>query len=90
MVLQPLCVVILIGALVQLHKLILLPQTETTRKKGNFGKYIVLFDEHLEIPSHRAAWREGGRENMPALIVYVGWGLHDRQSFSCPGHYSIK
>lgn len=34
--------------------------------------------------------RAGGRENMPALIVYVGLGLHDRHGFSCPSHYSIK
>lgn len=34
---------------------------------------------------------EEGRENTPALIVCVSLGgLHDRQAFSSPGHYSIK
>lgn len=34
---------------------------------------------------------EEARENMPALIVCAGLGgLHDRQGFSSPGHYSIK
>lgn len=54
-----LCVVMLIAAVTQQHKLILLPQTKQERKRQLFGKYIELYDEHLEIPSRRAAGREG-------------------------------
>lgn len=94
MALTLLCVVMLIDAQTQQHKLILLLQTESKRerekKRQLFGKYIALYNEHLEIPSRRAARREGGK-NLPALIVCVGLGgLHDRQGFLCPGHYSIK
>lgn len=79
MALTLLCVVMLIDAQTQQHKLILLLQTERKRKKKKgkkrqlFGKYIALYNEHLEIPSHRAAGREG-EKNLPALIVCVGLG----------------
>lgn len=74
MALTLLCVVMLIGAPTQQHKLILLLQTERKRESQLFGKYIALYDEHLEIPSGERAAGEGGRENMPALIVCVGLG----------------
>lgn len=32
---------------------------ERERKRQLFGKHIALYDEHLEIPSHRASGREG-------------------------------
>lgn len=78
MALTLLCVVMLIDAQTQQHKLILLLQTESKReregkKRQLFGKYIALYNEHLEIPSHRAARREG-EKNLPALIVCVGLG----------------
>lgn len=86
MALTLLCVVMLIDAQTQQHKLILLLQTESKRerekKRQLFGKYIALYNEHLEIPSHRAARREGGK-NLPALILCVGLGGYMIDRASC-------
>lgn len=74
MVLTLFCVVMLIVKPTQQHKLILLLQTESKSESQLFGKYIAVFDKHLEAPSEDRAAGEGGRENMPPLIECVGLG----------------
>lgn len=71
----------------------------SARWKGKAGRKLTLtssFPPNIwrSLLGARAAGkggREVGRENTPALIVCVlARGLHDRQGFSLPGHYSIK